>query len=125
MIAVMVAKWIADAFGKEGIYGTWIAMRRYPWLAPMEYKDKGEVAGEFMIPVSNLVVIRSGIDTLKDLGSLIKTWEYNGFPVVGGNKLLGFVSRDKLVNYIGAFCACVSRFSAASEITSPHRAVAG
>ena len=68
MIAVMVAKWVGDAFGKEGIYGMWIAMRRYPWLAPVEYKDKGEVAGEFMVPVSNLVVITSGVDKLGDLG---------------------------------------------------------
>lgn len=68
MISVMVAKWVGDAFGEEGIYSTWIAMRRYPWLAPVEYKDKGEVAGEVMIPVGNLVVVRSGVNTLGDLG---------------------------------------------------------
>lgn len=125
MISVMVAKWVGDAFGEEGIYGIWIAMRRYPWLAPVEYKDKGEVAGEVMIPVDNLVVVRSGVDKLSHLGespscaaclefihllswagfsrkaSLVKTWEYDGFPVIGGDKLLGFIGREKLVAFIG------------------------
>ena len=67
MMAVMAAKWIGDAFGKEGIYSLWIAMRKYPWLPPLDYRDNGEVAGQFMVPFANLVVVEDGI-TLEDLG---------------------------------------------------------
>lgn len=86
MISVMVAKWVGDAFGEEGIYGIWIAMRRYPWLAPVEYKDKGEVAGEVMIPVDNLVVVRSGVDKLSHLGeppSCAACLEFHSFTELG------------------------------------------
>ena len=69
MIAVMVSKWVADAFGKEGIYSIWIAMRRYPWLAPVEYHDKGEVAGQLMVPAKNLVVVQSGGVSLGELSA--------------------------------------------------------
>ena len=65
-MAVMAAKWIGDAFGKEGIYSLWIAMRKYPWLPPLDYRDNGEVAGQFMVPFANLVVVEDGI-TLEDL----------------------------------------------------------
>lgn len=68
MIAVMVAKWVGDAFGQEGIYSLWIAMRRYTWLPPVEYHDNGETAGQFMTPTANLVVVENNI-TLEELGS--------------------------------------------------------
>ncbi|OBZ72186.1 H(+)/Cl(-) exchange transporter 3 [Grifola frondosa] len=42
MISVMVSKWVGDAFGEDGIYAIWIAMRQYPWLPPREYRDNGE-----------------------------------------------------------------------------------
>ena len=60
MLAVMVAKWVGDAFGKEGIYSIWIAMRGYPWLPPVEYHDSGESAGQFMTPMRELVVLEDG-----------------------------------------------------------------
>ncbi|ETW79134.1 chloride channel [Heterobasidion irregulare TC 32-1] len=114
MIAVMVSKWVADAFGKEGIYSIWIAMRRYPWLAPVEYHDKGEVAGQLMVPAKNLVVVQSGEVSLGELSQLVKIWEYQGFPAVGNKKLLGFVAREKLKAYIE-----LDRKCSFSQRTSP------
>src|ERR1700749_2996900 len=67
MISVMVAKWVGDAFGKDGIYALWIAMRRYPWLPPVEYRDKGETADQFMTPTRTLVMIENGI-SLEEIG---------------------------------------------------------
>ena len=56
----MVSKWVADALGQDGIYASWIALRRYPWLAPLEFRDNGEIAADAMTPVNNLVVLHEG-----------------------------------------------------------------
>jgi chloride channel 3/4/5 len=60
MISVMVSKWVADALGQDGIYASWIALRRYRWLAPFEFRDNGEIAADAMTPVNNLVVLHEG-----------------------------------------------------------------
>jgi hypothetical protein len=67
MIAVMISKWVADAFGPDGIYASWIALRRYPWLAPIEFRDNGEIAADAMTPVNNLIVLQ-GVSSLGELG---------------------------------------------------------
>lgn len=88
MISVMMSKWVGDAFGKEGIYASWIAMRRYPWLSNEEYRDtgadvceynhkvrtdevrgdSGETAATLMRRADELVVIRDRRCTLGELG---------------------------------------------------------
>jgi chloride channel 3/4/5 len=72
MISVMTAKWVGDAFGKDGIYSVWIALRKYPWLPPVDYRDKGETAADVMTPVEKLVVIADGC-TLRELS----TWNFH------------------------------------------------
>jgi chloride channel 3/4/5 len=67
MISVMTAKWVGDACGKDGIYSVWIAMRKYPWLPPVAYRDKGETAAQVMTPIERLVSIEDGC-TLGELG---------------------------------------------------------
>lgn len=67
MISVMTAKWVGDAFGKDGIYSVWIAMRKYPWLPPVDYRDRGETAAQVMTPIERLIVIEDGC-TLRELG---------------------------------------------------------
>jgi chloride channel 3/4/5 len=68
MISVMVSKWVGDAFGREGIYASWIALRRYPWLPTPEFRDRGETAASIMRPLSELVIIHDGESTVNDLG---------------------------------------------------------
>jgi len=96
MISVMVSKWVGDAFGEGGIYSAWIAMRRYPWLPSVEYRDKGGIAAHVMKPLEKLVVIENHGCNLKDLNALVKTHQFHGFPVVQDGQLLGYVIRDKL-----------------------------
>jgi chloride channel 3/4/5 len=67
----MTSKWVGDAFGKDGIYSVWIAMRRYPWLPPTDYKDKGEFGLDLMKPFEELVVIEDGKYTLLELGEFL------------------------------------------------------
>jgi chloride channel 3/4/5 len=70
MLSVMVSKWVADAFGKEGIYSVWIALRGYPWLPPHEHRDEGdsETTISIMKPINKLVVINGTRCTLQELG---------------------------------------------------------
>ena len=60
MISVMISKWIADALGPDGIYASWIALRRYPWLTPFEFQDNGEIASDVMTPADKLIVLHEG-----------------------------------------------------------------
>jgi chloride channel 3/4/5 len=79
MISVMVSKWVADALGQDGIYASWIALRQYPWLPQIEFRDNGEIAADAMTSVKNLVVLHEG----SPLGELS---EYCvPFLLVGGN----------------------------------------
>lgn len=103
MISVMVSKWVADYFGKEGIYSIWIAMREYPWLPPAEFRDKGETAAHVMKPASDLVVIHDDREgcVLQDVDQVVRTYRFHGFPVVHGDQLVGYVTRDKLRTCLG------------------------
>ena len=90
MLAVMVAKWTADAFGREGVYGLWIAMRAYPWLPPVAFRDAGETGAQAMRPVDTLEVLREGA-SLGEVEEMARRGEGDGFAEV-------------------ADCACCSRF---------------
>lgn len=67
MISVMISKWVADALGPDGIYASWTALRRYPWLTPFEFRDNGEIASDVMTPADKLVVLHEG-SPLAELG---------------------------------------------------------
>ncbi|KAH9056720.1 Cl-channel protein [Lactarius vividus] len=99
MISVMISKWIADALGPDGIYASWIALRRYPWLTPFEFRDNGEIAADAMTPADKLVVLHEG-SPLGELKRVLDTWKYHGFPVVRDGILLGYVAREKLKSFI-------------------------
>lgn len=75
MISVMSAKFVADAFGKSGIYAVWIAMHNYPWLSPMEHRDQGETAAHIMKPKSQLVMVEQERCTLEYLGESVSPFE--------------------------------------------------
>jgi chloride channel 3/4/5 len=67
-LAVMTAKWVGDGLGKDGIYSVWIAMRRYPWLPPLDYHDRGETGAHIMKPFDRLIVIEDEEYTALELG---------------------------------------------------------
>ena len=91
MISVMVSKWVADAFGQDGIYASWSALRRYPWLAPFEFRDNGEIAADAMTPVNNLIVLHDG----SPLGELSKyrtsRWRIAALTRIVNRKITGNV----------------------------------
>jgi chloride channel 3/4/5 len=143
MISVMISKWIADALGPDGIYASWIALRRYPWLTPFEFRDNGEIASDVMTPADKLVVLREGSPLgelsqysillaareLTDIWteSVLDTWKYHGFPVVRDGILLGYVPREKLKSFIGSYlrfpCSCrLTESLALQSLSSPRAA---
>lgn len=115
MIAVMLAKQVADGFGKRGIYETWIHLNGYPYLDKVDEYSRDVSVRDVMTKVEDLVVITavgSTIDSLsipsplnlsrfeKLIGDgLLRTQPYKGFPVVTDTRkaiLVGYISRSEL-----------------------------
>jgi len=93
----MTAKWVGDALGKDGIYSVWIAMRRYPWLPPIDYRDQGESATSIMRPVSRIISIIDGTTTVRELRRILGDYRYHGFPVVDPRgEFVGYATRQEL-----------------------------
>ncbi|KAG2011666.1 voltage-gated chloride channel [Coprinopsis cinerea AmutBmut pab1-1] len=102
MICVMTSKWVGDALGKDGIYSVWIAMRRYPWLPPVDYRDNGETGAHLMKPVQNLIVVRDGETTVGELAEMLDEYsDFHGFPVIDNHgEFIGYATRDALLRAI-------------------------
>lgn len=115
MIAVMIGKWVADAFGPRGIYESWIAFNQFPFLDNRD-DNVGLTAVAADAPVAglmtrrdDLVVLSSAGQTLASLSRLLAQHAYGGFPVVADeprDMLLGYISRLEL-SY--ALASCKSR----------------
>jgi chloride channel 3/4/5 len=88
--------------GKDGIYSVWIAMRRYPWLPPVDYQDKGLTGANLMKPLSRVIVIEDGVTTVGDLKRLLARYEFHGFPVIDNHReFVGYATRQELRAALG------------------------
>jgi len=124
MIAVMLAKQVADGFGRRGIYETWIHLNGYPYLDKVDEYSRDLGVREVMTKIEDLVVITavgSTIDSLSNspsypavcsfqqifsflkwhltVDALLRTQPYKGFPVVTDTRkaiLVGYISRSEL-----------------------------
>lgn len=100
MIAVMLAKWCGDIFGKRGIYESWIHLNEYPFLDHREDAIPPDVPAEkVMTVVDDMVVIPAVGHTIDSLRNLLVATPYRGFPVVFDTSnpiLLGYISRNEL-----------------------------
>ncbi|KAF8967680.1 Cl-channel protein [Flammula alnicola] len=98
MICVMTSKWVGDAMGKDGIYSAWIAMRRYPWLPPDDYRDSGETAASLMKPLSQVIVIEDAVTTVGELKELLAKYRFHGFPIIDNHgEFVGYATRQELI----------------------------
>lgn len=105
MICVMTSKWVGDAMGKDGIYSVWIAMRRYPWLPPVDYRDKGETGASIMVPLSQVISIEDGITTVRELKAILCQYQFHGFPIVDSHgEFVGYATRQELSATLGQLC---------------------
>jgi chloride channel 3/4/5 len=71
MIAVMLAKQVADGFGKKGIYETWINLNGYPYLDKMEEYSRDLGVREVMTKIEDLVVITAVGSTIDSLSTAL------------------------------------------------------
>jgi len=99
MIAVMISKWVGDAFGKRGIYESWIRFKEYPFLDNRDDPVPDVLVSEIMTRIEDLVVITETGHTIDSLTDILRSQPYRGFPVVSGIReagLMGYISRSEL-----------------------------
>ncbi|RWA12778.1 hypothetical protein EKO27_g2315 [Xylaria grammica] len=110
MIAVMLSKWVGDAFSRRGIYESWIHFNGYPFL---DSGDEGGgaqhvpdiTAGQIMTRIEDLVVLTAMGHTIASLRAVLDSCAYRGFPVVNDPRdavLLGYISRSELAYNLAA-----------------------
>ncbi len=88
--------------GQDGIYSVWIAMRRYPWLPPKEYRDDGETGADIMKPLSDIIVIEDCVTTVRELKMILGTYIFHGFPVIDSHgECVGYSTRQELTGLLG------------------------
>uniref|UniRef100_A0A665U8N8 Chloride channel protein n=1 Tax=Echeneis naucrates TaxID=173247 RepID=A0A665U8N8_ECHNA len=109
MAATMTSKWVADAFGREGIYEAHIRLNGYPFLEPKEEFEHSSLAVDVMRPRRSdpaLAVLTQEGMTVGEVEALVESTHYSGFPVVvsqQSQRLVGFVLRRDLLISIGTF----------------------
>lgn len=102
MIAVMISKWVGDAFSRRGIYESWIRLNEYPFLDNSDDNllDIPDIpSAQIMTRIEDLVVLTATGHTIASLSRVLETHAYRGFPVVSDPReavLLGYISRAEL-----------------------------
>ncbi|KAI9733774.1 MAG: hypothetical protein M1818_007188 [Claussenomyces sp. TS43310] len=100
MIAVMISKWVGDAFGKRGIYESWIHFKEYPFIDNSEELAIPDVpVSQVMTRIEDLAVLTATGHTIESLRNVLATHPYRGFPVISDPRdaiLLGYISRAEL-----------------------------
>lgn len=78
MIAVMLAKQVADGFGRRGIYETWIHLNGYPYLDKVDEYSRDLGVREVMTKIEDLVVIPAAGSTIDSLSIPVGTASSKG-----------------------------------------------
>ncbi|XP_071786875.1 H(+)/Cl(-) exchange transporter 5-like isoform X4 [Asterias amurensis] len=104
MIACMVSKWVADAFGKDGIYDGHIHLNGYPFLDSKREFMHTTLASDVMSPRRNdppLFTITMDSMTVEELENLTTETLFNTYPVIiskDSQRLVGVVYRRELIH---------------------------
>lgn len=100
MVAVMISKWVGDAFSRRGIYESWIHFNEYPFLDNSEEVVVPDMpAAHIMTRIEDLVVLTATGHTMASLASVLREHPCRGFPVISDPReaiLLGYISRAEL-----------------------------
>lgn len=100
MVAVMISKWVGDAFSRHGIYEAWIHFNEYPFLDNSEEIQIPDVpAAQVITRIEDLVVLTATGHTVASLRRILDAHPYRGFPIVSDPRdaiLLGYISRAEL-----------------------------
>ena len=125
MIAVMISKWVGDAFGKRGIYETWIHFNEYPFL---DNKDDSPIpdvpVSQIMTQLEDLTVLTATGHSLKSIHELLVAHSYRGFPVISDathNILLGYISRAELAYALKSAAAESRNLPPSTDVFFSHQ----
>lgn len=101
MVAVMISKWVGDAFGKQGIYETWIHFNEYPFLDNRDDTPIPDVpVSQIMTQLEELATITATGHTIQSLRDFLAACPFRGFPIISDATnlmLLGYISRAELI----------------------------
>lgn len=119
MLAVMTAKWVGDAFGKEGVvglhqtatlhltkpkYAAWINHQKYTYVPQVDFKGKG-LRAEYVADVEMPTLHVDG-DNLYELRQFDDRHasNYDGYAIVKGDERLfvGWISRRDVGLILGS-----------------------
>ena len=125
MIAVMISKWVGDAFGRRGIYETWIHFNEYPFLDNRDESTVPDVpVSQIMTQLQDLSVLTATGHTIQTIHDILIAQPYRGFPVVSDvekNILLGYISRTELIYAIKLAAAEPRKLPPSTEILFSHQ----
>lgn len=128
MIAVMVSKWVGDAFGKRGIYETWIHFNEYPFLDNRDESAIPDVpVSQIMTQVEDLAVLTATGHTLESVRDFLAAQPYRGLPVVSdatNNILLGYISRTELMFALKTAAAEPRNLPPSTDVYFSHQPMA-
>jgi len=98
MLAVMVSKWMADAFNKDGIYDEHIVLNGYPFLDnKRDYRFSTQAID--VMSTRDLCVLTETSHTIGELRGLLASRKYAGFPIVNNTtdmNVRGYITRAEL-----------------------------
>ncbi|MCJ1479865.1 hypothetical protein MMC06_000019 [Schaereria dolodes] len=125
MIAVMISKWVGDAFGKRGIYESWVHFNEYPFLDNKDDSPVPDVSiSQIMTQVEDLAKLTATGNSIQSLQDFLSINSYRGFPVVVdnvSNVLLGYISRTELIYALKAAAKEPRRLPPATEVHFCHQ----
>lgn len=128
MIAVMISKWVGDAFGKRGIYESWIHFNEYPFLDNSEEVQIPNIpVSQVMTRIEDLTVLTATGHTIESLKQILATCPYRGFPVISDLRsaiLLGYISRGELIYNLHVSTKPPRNLSGETEVLFLHQPLA-
>lgn len=128
MIAVMISKWVGDAFERRGIYETWIRFNEYPFLENTDDSPTPDVpVSQIMTQLQDLAVLTATGHTLQSIHDFLVAQSYRGFPVISDTTnsiLLGYISRAELVYAAKNAAAEPRSLPLSTEVYFSHQATA-
>lgn len=128
MVAVMIAKWVGDAFSRKDIYESWIHFNEYPFLDNSDEIIIPDVpASEIMTRIEDLVVLTATGHTIASLKTILDAHPYRGFPVISDPRdaiLLGYISRTELAYNLHTSTQAPRSLPPETEVFFSHQALA-
>ncbi|EGD78813.1 H(+)/Cl(-) exchange transporter 3 [Salpingoeca rosetta] len=138
MLAVMISKWVGDAFNRDGIYDRHIRLKGFPFLDTKEEFSFATRAVDVMQPPVSAdeppVVLPCDGLTVAGLEDIIRNHTFTGFPIVNNRRDMlprGYLIRSDALDALAEYkhdpdcdmSAPVQFFEDDAEETSFSRAV--